>query len=48
MYVLASSLLVACLTLSADYLWATYRDWRTERLRVKRGRTLTEKFSLRR
>jgi len=48
MYVLGSSLFVACLVLSADYGWASYRDWRTRRLRVKRGRTLTQKFSLQR
>ncbi len=48
MYVIASSVLIACLVLSADYGWASYRDWRAQRLAVKRGRTLTQKFTLKR
>jgi hypothetical protein len=47
MYVLGTSLFIACLVLSADLSWASYRDWRAERLRIKHGRTLTQKFSLR-
>lgn len=46
MYVLASSVVVACLVLSADYGWASYRDWRERRIAVKHGRTLTQKFTL--
>ena len=30
MYVIASSVLIACLVLSADYGWASYRDWRAQ------------------
>jgi hypothetical protein len=46
MYVLASSIAVACLVLSADCGWASYREWRVRRSAVKHGRTLTQKFTL--
>ncbi len=46
MYVIASSVFLACLVLSADYGWASYREWRSRRLAVKNGRTLTQKFFL--
>jgi len=46
MYFIASSLFVACLVLSADYGWEWYREWRSRRLAVRNGRTLTQKFSL--
>lgn len=38
--------LIIALVLSADFLWASYRDWRARQLARKHGRTLTAKFSL--
>jgi hypothetical protein len=46
MHLLESSILVACVLISADYGWASYREWRTRRIAVKTGRTLTQKFTL--
>lgn len=34
------------IVLSADFGWSCYRDWRSRRLAYKRGRTLTQKFTL--
>jgi hypothetical protein len=33
---------------SADYGWASYREWRLRRRALKHGRTLTAKFALHR
>jgi hypothetical protein len=35
---------VMALVLSADFAWASFRDWRSRRIAVKTGRTLTRKF----
>ena len=43
---LASTILLVCLVLSADYGWSLYRDWRSRRRAFKHGRTLTQKFTL--
>lgn len=32
------------LVLSADFAWASFRDWRSRRSAAKTGRTLTQKF----
>ena len=40
------TIMVVVAVASADYGWATYRDWRVRRRALKRGRTLTAKFML--
>jgi hypothetical protein len=45
MFVIAA-VIIASFVLTADYAWASYRDWRRRRLALKHGRTLTQKFFL--
>jgi len=45
MFVIAA-VVIASLVLTADYAWASWRDWRRRRFALKHGRTLTQKFIL--
>jgi hypothetical protein len=42
------AILLVGVGLSADVAWTEYREWRARRDALKRGRTLTAKFTLRR
>ena len=41
---LAWLVFLVSLVLSADFAWASYRDWRVRRIAAKTGPTLTRRF----
>jgi hypothetical protein len=45
MFGLALVLFAVTIAFTADYAWAALRDWRSRRLAVKTGPTLTRKFT---